>query len=391
MTEPSLFTAMETLWRAAGGPSPLPDLGREPLEALIGFLAMGHEMAPGLERWRLEDQPDPFPAIALGLSPAEAELRMAVQTVGLIPFRTPWVEDLTLYVDPLLDKKKRHRVYAREEKTLPGRLHASFGSIEEALVWLCPLAEGKKQKEKPRLADAWEQEPSSAGFLLERLLLLSPVRLWEALRKQQWPAPPVPLQPQAVKRGRAAGWQRRLCLSLLEQLWTERQTTLPEGLKARDLLPEQLAFCQHLLQLGRAAQGDVPPLMMDFLKNENRAVQEGAARWIEEFTGVAGTTDGAEEELDTDEEEGPGGTSFEAVLAPRLSRAISGLRARGMIELESENHEDLVDDLVERAAGAGDPATMLDRILEGLMDSRWVEEVFANDEDLRKVIVAALH
>jgi hypothetical protein len=94
---------------------------------------------------------------------------------------------------------------------------------------------------------------------------------------------------------------------------------------------------------------------------------------------------GADEDEPQQEEES---TAFERVVENAVSMALSELEGKDLIEIRSR--EDLVRELVGVAAGAKNPGKMLKHLVENLVDSDEVEEVFADDETIRSAFEKAL-
>lgn len=376
----SYIEKLEALWRAAGATGPLPELGEDAvlaLGALVDAMARDGLDDRGWRRWRVEEEGDPYPAIALTDS-AYASLLAAVQVTQMLPLQCDRLQDMSIYIDPVPDAEGELHACLRDEEVLPGLPHASFASLDDLLRWMILISEGRAADAASLLDDSVgaAASPLSGAGVLEAMVDLQ-VAAGESLGGVWWAAAAgrageLVVEPEVSAAihpvDRSPGWGRRLCLRALHRLLLGENVPPEAELGEGEMSPPQRAFLAHLRQLQAALDGEIPQLMIDVAQCQNEALAERAEEWLDTF------------EAATEEVAEP--TDFEAVLAQALGQVLGDLVEEGLLEMESAAMPALVTELVEVAVEAPNPKKMVHRLVAALVDSDLVEEVYADDQTL---------
>ena len=141
------------------------DLGEDPVQALRALAAD----ADAITARTFEG--DPYAALVLADAPGSAELEVAARVSGLVPFATEWWQHTVFYVDQTEDPEGNHRVYVRDEDSLPGLPEFSLPSVAALARGWAQAAGGDTEVAWERLVDDdWEEGPTSGSFVLETMV-----------------------------------------------------------------------------------------------------------------------------------------------------------------------------------------------------------------------------
>lgn len=187
--------------------------------------------------------PSPYEAVRTESAPA-AVLAIAIEVSQLLPFSSERYQDLTLYADPIADEAGCHRVYGRDESTLPGGPWFRLESLAQALAWMTDAVQGRTPP-FPTQTDAWDASPGSGGAVLEGLVELDLGVLWTT---QAAPGPDVAAPEPAP---REPGWGRRLCLEALQRVADGHPHGISQAVRA-ELSQAHQRFVDHLDELTAA-------------------------------------------------------------------------------------------------------------------------------------------
>lgn len=220
------------------------DLPADPFAAVLTILQLGsessHPRAFGIVS--CSELADPYPAVVGAVAPELPNLVCAMQVSQLVCAESEDLTDAALYFDPIADPKGQHRVYLRDQTSLPGIEWGVFVRLEDAVEWMLGVAEGAVPDVPPPVRDQWEQSARSGGEVLERLLEEELPALWRGPFPRGGEPPEVAIDPD----DRGPGWARRMCLLVLQ--WAAVEGVVPD-LSMVPLPPQQRRFVDHITQL----------------------------------------------------------------------------------------------------------------------------------------------
>lgn len=373
--------ALEALQTALGVSGALAEDPIEALEALA-------EAAEPLTKRTFDG--DPYPPLVLALAPAPAELEVATRVSDLVAFETRWWQHVGFYVDRQEDPDGRHRVYIRDEESLPGQPWHSLPSIAALAEGWTQAAGGDTEVDWRELDDdQWEGGPTSGAFVLETMMHGSLAAQWAlagigAYLPQR---PELAEQPLPVDAD-ASG--RELCLHALRVLRLAGSFQLPEEMP--ELSEDQQAYIEHLRDLEDAFAGREPAVVTDTAA-EKGPLRKEAKTWLKGFADAAEPADplaglGALLGEPEPEPEPEPLTTFEKKLRAGVDSVITKLVDSG--DLEVLQHEMLIDELTRVAEDARSPKHLLKKLVRATVDSEAVEEIYASDDDLHEAFKQGL-
>jgi hypothetical protein len=367
-----------TYWNATTSDREVPELGDEPVAALLALLAgadandtKAFHRAPALEG-------NPYAAIAVAESPAAELEQWAADVTGLIPLTCPALKDYILYVDTVVDPDGNHRVYPFVE----GIPSEDMASIDDALTWMTAVVEHARGKvpvsaveqADESLAEAAEWPWSGAEVFchLRELPLHAAYQAWSVC---SWPTFDVqtishvsPDQPAAA----------RLAM-IVEVEQVLRSKRLARRHASLQLEEPHRVLLDYLKDLTAAVVGDrAPQIVVDTADSADPQLAALARKWLARFeaASLAVQPDPA--------------TSAQTALRTAIGVAVDVLGTNGAIDIVEGSRELLVEDLTLAAFEAGNPRIVLKKLRSSLMHSDHVEEVYINDLELEAVFRSAL-
>lgn len=370
---------LEALWSAAGAQDPMPALEGDAVAALaqlVDAMERGELESRGWTRWRIDEEADPYPAIAFADS-GYALLVAAVQVAGLLPLQCEALQDMTLYVDPIPGPGGEIRALLRDEELLPGLPHSQFTTLDETLRWMTLVSSGADRSSMSLSPLQGAPDPNTGGGVLEAIVGLEAIAgaslggVWRAAANRD--ASELRVAPEAAVTidpgDRSPGWGRRVCLWVLHKLLQGSPIPAAGELEEPQMTAPQRAFIDHLRQLELALGGEVPDLVTDTMNGSNDALAARAADWLDAF-------EQAEDEADAEPQ------GFEQVMNSVLLRVLADLEAEELLEVEAGSMPALAAELTTLAADAPTPKKMLKILVEAVVESDLVEEVYADDNTL---------
>ena len=377
--------ALEALRQALDVKVPL---GDEPVAALSSLAAEAEAIA-----MRTFDG-DPYASLVLHDAPAPAEMAVAAGVAQLVAFETDWWRHVAFYVDRTEDESGNHRVYIRDEESLPGRPETSLPSIAALARGWAKAAEGDTDVAWEGLVDDdWEEGPTSGSFVFETMIRGSLAAQWAMANVGAF----LPSRPELAEEPLPVGADapgRVLCLHALRVVRLSGELPLPEGLDLQALAPEHRAYLEHLEELELAFGGEEPPVVVT-VSNTPGPLRKAASAWLERFEDAA---DGAGPDpmdplaallselgggapADAEEEPEPTElTTFEKKLRVGVDEVLTQLEDAGDVELIRRDM--LLDELTRVAADARSPKHLLKKLVYALVESEAVEEIYVSDDRL---------
>lgn len=359
-------------WDALYGGPPPDDVAEAPLRGLPELLVPGPVLLETGHRFGdLSGLPED-PWIEMLVRP-EADLALAAwafRAARLLPMgRGP--DNEWLVVDLEADPGGDHRTYVLDPQ---GRNPVLlFGDLDELLRWLSAPCDVE-----PVASDAWSEHLASVECSLGLLWRLHPTLLFGAFRDGAWPDDGI--EEPVVDLG-SPGWRRLALIWTLAHFRRSREPAVPLDLDPSTLTPTHQILLERLRDLGEAIRADeVPVFVADLSLDDDEEVSQAAMDWMLLFDQARAEPERTPTEL-MERTQG---------LLALLQRAVEELIRQELIEVEPQRRTRLVEDLLEVTLKAPRPDAVIPRVLEELMESRNVEEVFADDTELRRVLAAAL-
>jgi len=178
------------------------------------------------------------------------------------------------------------------------------------------------------------------------------------------------------------GWRRLAIIWTLDRFRKTREVALPKGLKREMISDPHLTLGEYLHDLAEALEvDDVPAVVAELSLDEDPEIADAAVEWMARFDDVR-----------QDEPEEPPSDLAEKTrgLLELLNAVVAELISQEHIEVEEEQLPKLAEQLLEAVIKAGSPKAAVPALIDKLLDSRNVEEVFADDAQLERVIAKAL-
>jgi hypothetical protein len=276
-----------------------------------------------------------------------------------------------LATDLEADSGGDHRTYALDPRG--GNPVLLFPDLDGLLRWL-----SKQNDVKPAKPDEWSKEPASVERCLELLWRLHPSVLFEAFRDNAWPEGDV--EEPTVEPG-TAGWRRLALIWTLAHFHGSREAAAPLDLEPAALTPTHQLLLERLKDLALAIRANtVPAFVTDLSLEGDEEIARAASEWVLLFEGARAEPEHEATEL-VEKTQG---------LLTLLQKAVEELIRRELIEVQPQRQPRLVEDMLEVTLKAPRPEVVIPRLIEELMESRNVEEVFADDLELRRILTAAL-
>lgn len=289
-----------------------------------------------------------------------------------------------LWVDRETDDQGKRRVYASPFDDCKPTL--CFPEVDELFAWVAGHLDDFDGDLPTLPPDTWSQDPRSAEGVMSLLLALHPTRLFEAYRSGTWVAevPEVP----AYQSGGPAQGRLALLDSLAGCARHKRLTALPGKLKPADLTPVHRVLRERLGDLVAAMDADEVPAFIKRLADDERPdVQEAAAAWVRGFEAARRPTEKTAEAQATDQ------------MLSRIRLGLQELRGRELLDIEEEALPQLSEELLEvamktmpfaQAMGSAGPRHLVDAIIEAMVDSPLLEDVYGEDAELYSVFAQSL-
>jgi hypothetical protein len=359
-------------WEALHGDVPVPTALESPLDALTILIGLRQLELPTGHQLEITDDlfGDPWPAMLVGAEPEAANRGWAFQAAQLLVIgRGP--QDEWLAIDEERDPEGRHRVY---QIGAGGRMaHLLFPDLDGLLEWLCdPRPVGAA---KP---DQWSGQQPSVERSLELLWRLHPGVLYQSYRMGVWPADKP--EPPAVDP-ESPGWGRMGVIWTLARFRQKQTAEVSPQLEGMELSDAHLLLMERLEDLEEAILlDDVPSYLADLALEEDDEVSQAARSWMDQFDRARADPKGSTAVL-AEETRG---------LLGLLQVAVDELIRLELIEIHPQRRAKLVEELLEVTLKVPRADLLIPSLIEHLLDSRNVEEVFADDSQLGKVLSVAL-
>lgn len=302
------------------------------------------------------------------------------------------------------------------------------------------------------LDDRWEDAATSGFFVLETLLDLPFSETFDAYSRGEWPVVDVKIPSFRFKR--QGPWQRSLSLHLVHRFLTHRIVDLPRSLKSNELAAPVRALVSNLKSFEEAMASGMVPEGIDALTDSTDARLAKLARsWVgrhEEWRaslGSKGAKVETEDEFEEDDEvdqalaavmakvlgRGPkrdlgaksapssepppakakskprtmadlaaalapeapapapeADTPFLRTLRAALTSALDAMIDEELVELEATKKAALLAELVEAGSNARTANHLLKSVVDALVSSDLVEEVYATDDEVERFIRSRL-
>ncbi|MEM9071743.1 MAG: hypothetical protein AAGE52_24755 [Myxococcota bacterium] len=290
-----------------------------------------------------------------------------------------WNED-DLFLDTLEDHGGAYRVYGVHQ-TVPYLIAAD---VDEFLDMLAADAVSAASGD-----DSWSTHHRSADRVLPLLHYLSPLRLFAAHRRRQWINPPKP--PRFAGFGPA--WIRGALVYVLARFFRDRKVVIPESVNEEAFSEQQRDLLTRLRHLEYAIDVDDVPETIGWLAlDESDDTSMRAQQWMETFDEVRAKP------ADVGSTEKSPALGNQEVRSG-LVAAVKELTHRDLLELEAGQEKEVEDELtqtffrmlerVERGFHV-EPNEMLQALVDALIDSEHVVDVYGEDDDLRQAFRIAL-
>ncbi|KPK15029.1 MAG: hypothetical protein AMJ62_10875 [Myxococcales bacterium SG8_38] len=393
MPQQAFLKGIRAYWKALEQPGEPPELGESRIDAFVDLLQL---TADAEQAFRILQLPaSPYVGIAVGDESRPWQLHWALQVAEVEPFIHPGLEGVIFVADTIADPEGRHRVYTIKDGM---RGDLEFEDLADVLRWMgarVRYAKGDIGEEELQdvqgsasavLDDDWEEDTTSALFILEELLDTPLFEAWDAISRGQWPLvesdggdPPV---------DREDGWQRRLSLWLTRRFLATRSLELPPDIAVSDMDAVHRALVDHLIDFEQAIHGgDVPKIIEDAAAGKDPKIAKLAQRWIERHDSwrTAASVPTPDEEQAFEEEPIPfQHTPFTRKLMQALSASLDRMVEQGEIELDPDRKEALLIELVTAASDARSVKHMLKKLTTTLVDSEHVEEIYPSDDKIQE-------
>lgn len=365
---------MSRVWREVRGAAPPADLPDDPLDALAVLVPDAPVvLGGGLVLGGCAELPsDPWRRMFVGGATELAALAWVLEAARLLPVGRAR-DDGWLAVDLEADDADRHRVYTLDAQGTSAK--TVFKALPDFFEWLA------KPGRLPRAAaDAWSKRPASVEATLEPLWKLHPSLLVAAYRARKLQPGPAAVEPE-VEPG-AAGWRRAALVWTLAHFWQTKEAALPPGVAERDVAPVHTLLLGHLSDLADAiAAGEVPALVAELALDDDAELAQGALDWMLAFDA---TREPPQKPVD------PAVSERTRGLISLLQAAIDELLRQGAIEVPARAKDRLVEELLETVGKASNAGQIVPLLIESLLESSFVEEVYADDSKLQRILEASL-
>lgn len=360
-----LTDTLDNAWRRLFDNSSPPRWSGDPLDALIQLLP--ESLVPIAEGWAFGRPPelpiDPWRQMIVGHAIELARRAWVLEAasllvVGLAP------EDDWLVVDLEDPGLATYRVAADVSSA-----RQVFPALDDLLRFI----------DTPDDTVALEPD-ADLSQTFELLWHLHPAVLFQQFRSGLWAGQPVEVRQPAIG---ASGWRRQMLLSALAEFHRTRAVRLPEGLEPDEVGPAFETLCLHLTDLEDAvAQQEVPKLIADLSLDDDDSISQAAVDWMVSFDDTNDNND--------QEPESPTLAAETRGLLLLLTEAIAELERLEHIELVDKRKPKLAEELLEVVLKAPSPALIAPQLIDAMMDSKHVEEVFADDHTLKGVLTSIL-
>jgi hypothetical protein len=365
---------MSRVWREVRGGVPPEGLPGDPLDALAALVPDQPVELPGglVLGGCAELPPDPWRRMFVGGATELAALAWSLEAARLLPIGRAR-DDGWLAVDLEPDDAGRHRVYVIDAGGTTAK--AIFKALPDFLEWLA------KPGRLPRAAaDAWAKRPASVESALEPLRALHPALLVAAYRARKLQPGPQAVEP-TLEPGEP-GWRRVALVWSLAHFWLTKDAALPPGVAEREIAPVHKLLLGHLSDLADAiAAGEVPALVADLALDDDAELAQGALDWMLAF-------DASREKPAKPAD--PAVSERTKGLISLLQATVEELTRQGAIEVPARAKDRLVEELLETIGKASNANQIVPLLIESLLESSFVEEVYADDSKLQRLLEATL-
>lgn len=359
-------------WDSLYGTAPPDEMDGSPLGGLPDLLMPGPVVLESGHRFGdLSGLPeDPWPAMLVGHERDAAMAAWVFRAARLLPLgRDP--DEGWIVVDLETDLEEHYRTYLLDPDGKNPEL--LFDDLEGLFHWLAEP--GELSVIRP---DRWSADPASLEKSLPLIWQLHPALLYEEFLEESWPADRVddPL----VEEGRP-GWKRAAVIWTLSRYRRRKEVEVPPNIEMTDFTPTHQLLVEHFKDLTEAMQtNEIPEFVADLTLDEDEEIAEAALEWMARFDQVRLEPRSPTEEL-AEETQG---------IMKVLALALEELVRLEHIELVEGRGPKLVEDLLETTLKAPRPDMVISRLIERLLESKSVEEVYATDHELHQVFVKVL-
>jgi len=359
-------------WDSLYGTAPPDEMDGSPLGGLPDLLMPGPVVLETEHRiGDLSGLPeDPWPPMLVGPERDSAMTAWIFRAARLLPLgRGPSEE--WIVVDLETDLDGRHRTYLLDpDGKGPALL---FVALDDLFRWLAaPSAL------VPIRGDRWSADPTSLEKSLPLIWQLHPALLYTAFCEGGWPKDR--MDDPLVEKDRP-GWKRAAIIWTLTRYRRRREVDAPPGVEITDLTPTHQVLLEHLRDLSEALEAnEIPEFVADLTLDEDEEIAEAALEWMARFDQVRLEPRSPTAEL-AEETQG---------IMKVLAQALEELVRLEHVELVEDRGPKLVEDLLEVTLKAPRPDMVIPRLIERLLESKSVEEVYATDHELHQVFSSVL-
>lgn len=313
---------------------------------------------------------DPWPRMLVSKTPELSMRTWIIDATGLFELGSG-PEGSAIVLDTVLDSDEEHRVYQLDSSGRKSSL--LFDSVDGLLAWIAtPQAPSKPQQ------DEWDAGPDGLQAALDLLWRLHPANLFQCHRLDTWPAQELelphfdPLSP---------AWRRVAIAWTLAQFHNAKTVSVHPHISQQMLDDTHNELIEYLKELEEAIKNDeTPAIVAELSIDDDDSIAEDALEWMVSF-------DDARERQETDTPTSELAEKTKALLA-LLQGAVKELVRLEHIEVN--NTPKLVEQLLEAVLAAGSPEKTLPFLIDALLESPHVEEVYADDDELSRVLARAL-
>ena len=362
-------------WQKLQGSEPPEDLPDHPVDMLFELLpAEPIDVVAGFKVGLAESSEDPWRRMIVDRDPEEALKAWVFEAAQLLLVgRGP--SDEWLAVDEEDDPKGNNRVYLVSADGKSAQM--LFPTIERFVKWVV----SSKAPPAPS-SDQWSKNPASVEGSLDALWRLHPADLFLCHRMGTWPSETPPLPKVSSD---TAGWRRVALLWTLACFTSTKEAHIPEEMLDEELTPVHSDLIDHLAELQAAIVADeVPTLVADLALDDDEEAAHAAMDWMIAFDRAREKREDARDEAASEMAEKTKG----ALLL--LQQALDELIRLEHIEVPQARKSKLVESMLEAVIKAASPYATVPALIETLLDSPYVEEVYADDSELERVLSRAL-
>lgn len=369
---------MVQAWEALRGTPPPETISEHPVDALYELIPTDPvEIGSGFEVGLGDPPEDPWRIMVVGREP-ELSLREWVFEAAQLLVVGRGTEGEWIVVDEEEDPLGSNRVYLVSEDGKTPRL--IFTTIDDFVEWIVTQSQFEVS-----LSDQWSDNAASVEKSIEALWQVHPADLFLCYRMGTWPAES---SPHPKFTADVPGWRRAGLIWTLAQFWNTREVGLPQGLEVDDLSDVHRDLNRHLRDLQDAiALNEVPVLVADLALDDDQDISQSAMEWMIKFDraleAAKGGDSGSEEASSALAEKTKG-------VLLLLQQAVDELIRLEYIELPPKKKSKLIDEMLEAVIKAGDPYATVPKLIETLLESSHVEEVYAEDSELKRIFSMAL-